>query len=257
MPIPNAKLFGLYDGVLTSAKSSPVLGCITTKNPSFSFNSLYNFVWILESIVNFIVSPFCTSILAISFFRVPSSPSMYISTPSFPFNLSSYCFSSPAFPITLVAVYPFPLFVSNSSAVIVCTYPTNCAAASPNGYVLPFAVVILTPGIWSNWFFKSVASIAIFFNGTNVSSLTHEADRLLLIEFAVVPNKFAIFSISASLLSLSFPGTIPTDDTEPWPANTWLFLSIIDPLSADIVFILTLSLLPKVGNIKLELQFTR
>ena len=73
---PVINLFGLYDGVLTNASSSPVLGCITTNSPLLSFNSLYNFVCNSESIVNFIFSPFCTSILAISAFFLPVSSSI-------------------------------------------------------------------------------------------------------------------------------------------------------------------------------------
>ena len=40
------------------------------------FHNLYNFVCILESIVNLMFSPFCTSILAISVFLFPSESSI-------------------------------------------------------------------------------------------------------------------------------------------------------------------------------------
>ena len=82
-----------------------------------------------------------------------------------------------------------------------------------------------------------------------MSSFTQDAERDLFIESTLIPSKFAICSIEASLFSPSFPGTIPTEDISPFPASSTPFLSYISPLSASIVFTLTLSVLLNCGNI--------
>ena len=146
------------------------------------------------------------------------------------------------------------MFFSNSSAVIVWTYPTSCAEASPNGYTLDVSLVIFIPDICKTFSFISVSLCSTFFIGTNVSSFTHDAESALFIVSTEIPKMSDICWIVSSLFSGNFPGTIPIDDTFPSPASIIPFLSSISPLFAFIVFTLTLSVLFNPGKIKLWLH---
>ena len=189
---------------------------------------------------------------------------MYILQPFCPFSSFSNRPSIPLLPITLLAVYPSPACSSKSSAVTLCTYPTKCAAASPNGYSRTSTSDIITPGIASRLSCRSFSfntsssgstfsslissTLGIVFIGTKESSFTHCADNFFSITSGVVSSNSAILAITSSLFS-NFPGTIPTEDAVPFPASTRPFLSRISPLFACVVETLTLSVEAKFGKI--------
>ena len=89
-----------------------------------------------------------------------------------------------------------------------------------------------------------------------VFKVKEKSDKELFIDSTVIFSNSAILLISASLVcSFILPGTSPICEAVPFVAKYSPFLSNILPLSASIVLTLTLSLLFKLGNIKLDDQF--
>ena len=96
MPLTNQ--FGLYVGVLTKVKISPVLTSTATIAPRLSLSTDSAFFCMSKSIVKYRLLPAIAGVVILVSIILPITLRSICISPLLPCKIVSYCFSIPVFP---------------------------------------------------------------------------------------------------------------------------------------------------------------